>query len=136
MKYYLITGFIILAVSIITGRYLSDKGLKELDAYEKLILSETLSNYKMFSVFPPIILGILFVLSIKVIHFTLFFSLVLFLSLLMVYSIIFYILVYRKLIKNGFSKKYTRYFALSRCVSTAGFIAFFAVLVFGFVKNY
>jgi hypothetical protein len=61
------------------------------------------------------------------------FSLALSLSLLMLYSIIFYFLVFLKLGRMKFSQNYIRYFVLSRSISTVGFIAFFVIIIAGII---
>ena len=129
MNIQMISAFAILVVSLMTGRYFSIKAVKELDGAQQILLTETLYNFRLLGVFPPIILVIMLVVSVKLLKITLVFGLIVFFALLIIYTIILYILMLRKMFVAGITKKYIINYIISRSVSTAGLTAFFIIML-------
>lgn len=127
MKLSLIICLVIMAACIMLSRFISEKGLKLLHENEKARLVDSLSRLRIFSIIPPLLIAAAYFVGLKFFKEQIMILVIIFLVLLISYTIGLNIISYQMLKKEGLPRVFIQYFIGSRLISTSGIILLIAV---------
>jgi len=109
-------SLMVLLVSILVSRIISERALKKLNSEEKIKLFDAFSNMRMYSMMPLVML-ILMLFMFKHVYF-------LFAPAILAYMLILNIFIFRKLKRIDIPKNIVGHFMFARSIAFVGFLAF------------